>query len=80
MIQLTDPLDFIAVCGLLIFALLLLLARRRIPSPADRVKMRSAAWSLLSDVQPDPSTRHDTGGHRASKQTAPTRPVMKGQI
>lgn len=69
MMRFADAWDFVAVCGLLIFALVLSLARRRIASPIDRVKMRAAAWSLLSDVpQPDASTPHDAGERRASEQ------------
>lgn len=67
--QLTDAWDFVAVCGLLLFTLLLPLARRRIASPTDRVKMRAAAWSLLSDAQqPDPSAPRDLEDGRARKR------------
>src|SRR4051794_2131014 len=44
---LLDILILAAVLGLALFAAL---ARRRILRPLDRTRMRSAAWSLLSDV------------------------------
>jgi hypothetical protein len=65
---LTDAWDFAAVCGLLLFASVLSLARRGIPSPSERIKMRAAAWSLLSDAQqPSPSGDGEAEDRRGSK-------------
>ena len=45
--------ELVAVGGVLIMAALLALARRRVSSPAERMKIRAAAWSLLSETPPD---------------------------
>ena len=48
--------EFVAVGGALIIALLLAWANRRVSSPTERMKMRAAAWSLLSET---PAELHD---------------------
>jgi hypothetical protein len=48
-----DILDLVAVTGLLALAALALVARRRIFRATDRIKIRAAAWSLLSDSAPN---------------------------
>jgi len=47
--------ELVVMSGALMIVLLKL-ARRRISSPADRMKLRAAAWSLLSDT---PATAND---------------------
>ena len=44
--------ELVAVGGVLIIALVAL-ARRRVSSPAERMKIRAAAWSLLSETPAD---------------------------
>lgn len=45
--------ELVAVGGILIMAALLALTRRRVSSPAERMKIRAAAWSLLSETPAD---------------------------
>jgi hypothetical protein len=51
--------EFLAISTLFIVAMLLLLRRNRVSSRVDRIKMRAAAWSLLSDTGLD-DHHHDT--------------------
>ena len=48
--NLIDILILTAVLGLAVFAAIV---RRRVLRPADRTRMRAAAWSLLSDLPQD---------------------------
>ena len=44
---------------LLLTALLLVMANRRVSSPADRIHIRAAAWSLVSDADAHPNLSGD---------------------
>ena len=53
--------EFLAISTLFIVAMLLLLRRNSVSWRVDRIKVRAAAWSLLSDTGLD--DHHDTNRH-----------------
>jgi hypothetical protein len=55
--------ELVAVGGALLILVGLILARRRDLSPSERIKIRAAAWSLLSDTPTD----GNDGGKRAEE-------------
>lgn len=59
--------ELVAVGGILIVALLLALARRRVSSPTERIKLRAAAWSLLSET---PTHANDNQEKESGKRNA----------
>jgi hypothetical protein len=72
--------EFVAGGGVLIIALLLALASRRASSPAERMKIRAAAWSLLRDTQADSDPRREPAGSDVREDAPAAQQLVKSDV